>query len=63
MYWRSGSFPFFLQHGNPTSGFLYRKVAARLPTDRTRLDNMKEEVPDEIVSAILRVVDAVRNPG
>jgi haloalkane dehalogenase len=30
-------FPVFLQHGNPTSGFLYRKVAAELPTDRLRL--------------------------
>jgi haloalkane dehalogenase len=29
--------PVFLQHGNPTSGFLYRKVAAELPTDRLRL--------------------------
>ena len=30
-------FPVFLQHGNPTSGFLYRKVAAELPADRLRL--------------------------
>lgn len=30
-------FPVYLQHGNPTSGFLYRKVAAHLPTDRVRL--------------------------
>ncbi|MBL4790483.1 MAG: alpha/beta fold hydrolase [Kordiimonadaceae bacterium] len=30
-------YPVFLQHGNPTSGFLYRKVAAALPTDRLRL--------------------------
>jgi haloalkane dehalogenase len=30
-------FPVYLQHGNPTSGFLYRKVAAKLPTDRLRL--------------------------
>jgi haloalkane dehalogenase len=30
-------FPVFLQHGNPTSGLLYRQVAARLPTDRLRL--------------------------
>lgn len=30
-------FPVFLQHGNPTSGFLYRKVAAELPIDRLRL--------------------------
>jgi pimeloyl-ACP methyl ester carboxylesterase len=30
-------FPLFLQHGNPTSGFLYRKVAAALPTDRVRV--------------------------
>ncbi len=30
-------FPLFLQHGNPTSGFLYRKVAEGLPTDRVRV--------------------------
>lgn len=30
-------FPLFLQHGNPTSGFLYRKIAEELPTDRVRL--------------------------
>jgi pimeloyl-ACP methyl ester carboxylesterase len=30
-------FPVFLQHGNPTSGFLYRKVAAKLPAARLRL--------------------------
>jgi haloalkane dehalogenase len=30
-------FPVFLMHGNPTSGFLYRRVAAELPTDRLRL--------------------------
>jgi haloalkane dehalogenase len=30
-------FPVYLQHGNPTSGFLYRKVAAELPTDRVRV--------------------------
>jgi pimeloyl-ACP methyl ester carboxylesterase len=30
-------FPVFLMHGNPTSGFLYRKVAAELPTDRLRV--------------------------
>lgn len=30
-------FPVFLQHGNPTSGFLYRKVAEELPEDRIRL--------------------------
>jgi len=30
-------FPVFLQHGNPTSGFLYRKVAKELPTDRVRV--------------------------
>ena len=30
-------FPVFLQHGNPTSGFLYRKVAEELPTDRVRV--------------------------
>lgn len=30
-------FPMFLQHGNPTSGLLYRKVAAALPTNRVRV--------------------------
>ena len=30
-------YPVYLQHGNPTSGFLYRKVAAALPTDRVRV--------------------------
>jgi pimeloyl-ACP methyl ester carboxylesterase len=30
-------FPLFLQHGNPTSGFLYRKVAEALPSDRVRI--------------------------
>lgn len=30
-------YPLFLQHGNPTSGFLYRKVAAELPLDRVRV--------------------------
>ena len=30
-------FPAYLQHGNPTSGFLYRKVAEELPTDRVRV--------------------------
>ncbi|HIF93661.1 MAG: alpha/beta fold hydrolase [Myxococcales bacterium] len=30
-------FPVYLQHGNPTSGFLYRKVAAELPTNRVRV--------------------------
>lgn len=30
-------FPILLLHGNPTSGFLYRKVAAALPTDRVRV--------------------------
>jgi len=30
-------FPVYLQHGNPTSGFLYRKVAEKLPTDRVRV--------------------------
>ena len=29
-------YPVYLQHGNPTSGFLYRKVAAALPTDQVR---------------------------
>ena len=30
-------YPVYMQHGNPTSGLLYRKVAAELPTDRLRL--------------------------
>ncbi|NWG45498.1 MAG: alpha/beta fold hydrolase [Alphaproteobacteria bacterium] len=30
-------YPVFLQHGNPTSGFLYRKVAEKLPKDQLRL--------------------------
>ncbi|MDE0887055.1 MAG: alpha/beta fold hydrolase [Myxococcota bacterium] len=30
-------FPLLLLHGNPTSGFLYRKVAEALPTDRVRV--------------------------
>jgi haloalkane dehalogenase len=30
-------FPVFLQHGNPTSGFLYRKVAEELSTERVRV--------------------------
>jgi pimeloyl-ACP methyl ester carboxylesterase len=30
-------YPLFLQHGNPTSGFLYRKVADALPADRVRV--------------------------
>ena len=30
-------YPVFLQHGNPTSGFLYRRIAAELPKDRVRL--------------------------
>lgn len=30
-------YPVYLQHGNPTSGLLYRKVAAELPTGRMRV--------------------------
>ena len=30
-------YPVYMQHGNPTSGFLYRKVAAELPLDRMRV--------------------------
>ena len=30
-------YPVYMQHGNPTSGLLYRKVAAELPTDEMRL--------------------------
>jgi len=30
-------YPVYLQHGNPTSGLLYRKVAAKLPTERMRV--------------------------
>jgi haloalkane dehalogenase len=29
--------PVYMQHGNPTSGFLYRKVANQLPLDQFRL--------------------------
>ena len=29
--------PIYAQHGNPTNGFLYRKVAAELPLDRVRV--------------------------
>jgi pimeloyl-ACP methyl ester carboxylesterase len=29
--------PIYAQHGNPTNGFLYRKVAAELPLDRERV--------------------------
>ncbi len=29
--------PVFLMHGNPTSGFLYRKIADRLPLDKVRV--------------------------
>ena len=30
-------YPVYMQHGNPTSGFLYRKVVEELPQDRMRL--------------------------
>jgi len=30
-------YPVYMQHGNPTSGFLYRKVVEQLPTDRVRV--------------------------
>lgn len=30
-------YPLLLQHGNPTSGFLYRKVVEELPTERVRV--------------------------
>ena len=30
-------FPIFLMHGNPTSGFLYRKVVENLPLDEVRV--------------------------
>ena len=30
-------FPLFLQHGNPTSGFLYRKIAEELQKDQLRI--------------------------
>jgi len=30
-------YPVYMQHGNPTSGFLYRKVAAELPLDKVRV--------------------------
>lgn len=30
-------YPVYMQHGNPTSGFLYRKVVEALPKDRVRM--------------------------
>lgn len=30
-------YPVYMQHGNPTSGFLYRKVAEALPDDQVRV--------------------------
>ncbi len=30
-------YPVFMQHGNPTSGFLYRRVVEHLPLDRVRV--------------------------
>ncbi|NQY04569.1 MAG: alpha/beta fold hydrolase [Halieaceae bacterium] len=30
-------FPLYVQHGNPTSGFLYRRVVEQLPLDRVRV--------------------------
>jgi haloalkane dehalogenase len=30
-------YPVFMQHGNPTSGFLYRKVVEHLPLDQVRV--------------------------
>ncbi len=30
-------YPVYMQHGNPSSGFLYRKVVDELPTDRFRI--------------------------
>ena len=30
-------FPVYMQHGNPTSGFLYRKVVEQLPPDQFRM--------------------------
>ena len=30
-------FPVFLMHGNPTSGFLYRKVVEKLPLNKVRV--------------------------
>jgi len=30
-------YPVYAQHGNPTSGFLYRKVASELPIERVRI--------------------------
>ena len=30
-------YPVYLQHGNPTNGLLYRKIAAELPRDKFRL--------------------------
>ena len=30
-------YPLYMQHGNPTTGLLYRKVAAQLPLDKVRV--------------------------
>ena len=30
-------YPVYMQHGNPSSGFLYRKVVEQMPTDRVRV--------------------------
>lgn len=30
-------YPIYMQHGNPSSGFLYRKIVEDLPTDRLRI--------------------------
>ena len=45
-------FPLLLLHGNPTSGFLYRKVAAALPTDRVRVI-MPTLVVQQLMDAML----------
>ena len=44
-------FPVFMLHGNPTSGFLYRKIAEELPKDRVRL--IAEELPKDRVRLIM----------
>ena len=66
-------YPVYLQHGNPTTGLLYRKVAELLPLDRVRVimptmvglgfstkipaSELQEEVPETIAAALLRIVE------
>ena len=47
--------PVFLMHGNPTSGFLYRKVVDNLPLDRVRV--IKKTI---IVQSLIHIYDHTR---